>query len=290
MNPAPSVILFTVASGAGFGMLIFLGAGVPAPSGWQAFFLFALAYILAIGGLTASAFHLANPKNARKAFSQWRSSWLSREAILAVLALSVSAINAFTSVFLSTRQEITGIAGGLLSAAAVLSTGMIYAQLRAIPRWSSPLTPLVFIAASLAGGALLTGNAVIAVFALLAFGLCQLTSWIYGDTAFLRSGTTIATATGIAGERTSLFEPPHTGSNYLLNEMVYHVGRKHSRRLRVMAITLAFILPVALLFVSTAVPAIAIAALLHLGGMLIARWLFFAEAEHVVGLYYGRAA
>jgi DMSO reductase anchor subunit len=29
---------------------------------------------------------------------------------------------------------------------------------------------------------------------------------------------------------------------------------------------------------------------LHLAGVLAARWLFFAQAEHVVGLYYGRAA
>jgi DMSO reductase anchor subunit len=32
---------------------------------------------------------------------------------------------------------------------------------------------------------------------------------------------------------------------------------------------------------------IALAAVVHLAGALAARWLFFAEAEHVVGLYYG---
>jgi len=33
---------------------------------------------------------------------------------------------------------------------------------------------------------------------------------------------------------------------------------------------------------------ISVAALLHIGGTFISRWLFFAEAEHVVGLYYGK--
>jgi len=31
-----------------------------------------------------------------------------------------------------------------------------------------------------------------------------------------------------------------------------------------------------------------LALILHLGGAFASRWLFFAEAEHVVGLYYQR--
>ncbi len=31
-----------------------------------------------------------------------------------------------------------------------------------------------------------------------------------------------------------------------------------------------------------------LALVLHVAGVLTARWLFFAEAEHVVGLYYGK--
>ncbi|TIL56291.1 MAG: dimethyl sulfoxide reductase anchor subunit, partial [Mesorhizobium sp.] len=57
---------------------------------------------------------------------------------------------------------------------------------------------------------------------------------------------------------------------------------------------LAFALPALLLagaFVLTW-PAAAvlsvIAALLQLAGMLVERWLFFAEAKHTVTLYYGR--
>ena len=87
MHPAPSVILFTTLSGIGFGLLAFLGLGLPLVTGWLAFAFFAVAYLLAVGGLLASTFHLGHPERALKAFSQWQTSWLSREAWAAVGAL-----------------------------------------------------------------------------------------------------------------------------------------------------------------------------------------------------------
>ena len=87
MHPAPSVIIFSVLSGMGFGLLAYLGAGLVCPVGWAAFFWWALGYGLAIAGLMAATFHLGNRKNAVKAFSQWRTSWLSREAWAAVATL-----------------------------------------------------------------------------------------------------------------------------------------------------------------------------------------------------------
>ena len=89
MHPAPSVILFTTLSGLGFGLLAFLGLGFPGVTGWVAFVFYAIAYALAVGGLLASTFHLGRPERALKAFSQWRTSWLSREGICAVAALLV---------------------------------------------------------------------------------------------------------------------------------------------------------------------------------------------------------
>ena len=80
MHPAPSVILFSVLSGAGFGLLFYLGLGYVHPYGMAAFLWWGLGYSLAVIGLLASTFHLGNPKRAVRAFSQWRSSWLSREA------------------------------------------------------------------------------------------------------------------------------------------------------------------------------------------------------------------
>ncbi|MGB2893464.1 MAG: DmsC/YnfH family molybdoenzyme membrane anchor subunit, partial [Albidovulum sp.] len=87
MHPAPSVILFTTLSGAGFGLLFVLATGAVAVFGLEAFLLWGLGYLLATAGLLASTFHLGRPERAMRAFSQWRTSWLSREAWAAAGAL-----------------------------------------------------------------------------------------------------------------------------------------------------------------------------------------------------------
>lgn len=99
MHPAPSVIAFTVLSGLGLGLLAFLGLGMIQPTGLAAFLWFGLGYALTLIGLAASAFHLGRPERALKAFSQWRTSWLSREAVLATAALLFMAPHAAGLVF-----------------------------------------------------------------------------------------------------------------------------------------------------------------------------------------------
>ena len=86
-----------------------------------------------------------------------------------------------------------------------------------------------------------------------------------------------------------LFETPHTGSNYLLKEMAYEVGRKHAGKLRMWSIILMCVAPALILLVLPVNIVVGIIAILiHLAGAFTSRWLFFAEAEHVVGLYYGK--
>jgi sulfite dehydrogenase (quinone) subunit SoeC len=289
VHPAPSIIVFTTLSGAGFGLLFFLGLGRPDVAGWTAFAFFAIAFALAGGGLAASAFHLGHPERALKAFSQWRTSWLSREAWTAAAALTAMGLYAAALVFASTRIVPLGLLGSALCVAAVISTSMIYASIRAVPRWHHWSTPALFLLYAAAGGALLAGQVTLAVLLLLALGLAQILVWRDGDSRFARSPTSLATATGLTGGTVRAFEPPHTGSNYLLREMVHVVGRKHARRLRAIALVLASFLPAILMLLPFSHWAAALAVLSHLAGVAVARWLFFAEAEHVVGLYYGRA-
>jgi DMSO reductase anchor subunit len=289
MHPAPSVIFFSVFSGLGFGLLVWLGIGVPAVSGWSAFAFFAIAYILAVGGLISSTFHLGHPERALKAFSQWRSSWLSREAWCAVAALTLMAIYGAGLVFFGQRWTILGLFGALFSLGTVFTTSMIYAQLKTIPRWNMPLTPLNFLSLSIAGGALMAGQATAALLLILVAGAIQAATWMLGDDRFKESGTDMASATQLGNIGTvRAFEPPHTGTNYLLREFVYVIGRKHSSKLRIIALGLMSILPVVLLLLPFNHIIAVIAVLAHVAGVLTARWLFFAEAEHVVGLYYGK--
>ncbi len=289
MHPAPSVIIFTSLSGLGFGLLTFLGLGMPAPTGLVAFVFFAIAYLLAVGGLLASTFHLGHPERALKAFTQWKTSWLSREAWLSVGALLVMAAYGAGLVFFGVAVAPLGWLGALLSLATVFATSMIYGQLKTVPRWNTRLTPLLFLTLSLAGGGLLSGQISSALMLLMAAGIVQVAYWITGDRALAQSGTSLATATGLGETGTvRAFEPPHTGTNYLLKEFVHVVGRKHASKLRFIALVLMIGMPVALLSIPFTHWIALVAVIAHVAGLFVSRWLFFAQAEHVVGLYYGK--
>ena len=290
MHPAPSVILFTSLSGLGFGLLTFLGFGTPDVSGWVAFVFFFVAYALAVGGLLFSTLHLGNPQRAIYAFSQWRTSWMSREGISAVAALCVMAIYAIGVIFLGQNWQVIGWIGAALSLLTVFTTSKIYNQLKTVPRWNMALTPFLFLTYSVSGGALLAGQVRLAAVLLLVLVVVQLAYWSIGDRAFANAGHTLETATGLGdlGEM-RLLEGPHTGPNYLLKEMVHIVGRKHALKLRSIAVVTLGLFPVAILILLPASHLLAgIAVISHLIGVLTARWLFFAEAEHVVGLYYDK--
>ncbi|EAP75052.1 dimethyl sulfoxide reductase anchor subunit family protein [Roseovarius nubinhibens] len=291
MHPAPSVIVFTTLSGLGFGLLFWLGLGLPAVTGWTAFAFFAIAYLLAVGGLMASTFHLGRPERALKAFTQWRSSWLSREGWASVATLLVMALFGAGLVFADASWQPLGLLGAALALATVFATSMIYAQLRTVPRWKTPLTPALYLSISLAGGALLAGQVAMALVLLPVAAVMQVLWWARGDRALSESGTNLATATGLGSiGAVRAFEPPHTGTNYLLREFVHEVGRKHAQKLRILSLVLGYALPVVLLLLPFTHVFALVAVLSHLAGVAASRWLFFAEAEHVVGLYYGKRA
>ena len=288
MHPAPSVILFTALSGLGLGFLIWLGSGVLSLSGWPAFFAWGFGYALTTGGLLASSFHLGNPQRALLAFTQWRSSWLSREAWASCLTLLTFAPQALSDWLDLGWGRGFGIAGAVLALATLLSTAMIYAQLKTVPRWHHWLTPVSFLAFALTGGVLLAEPGPAAAGFCLILALVMVAQWAVGDGAFARAGETMESATGLTGGRLRVFEQPHTGGNYLMREMIHVVGRKHSRKLRGIALVAAALLPALLTLVLPPLAAAPLAGALHMIGVFAARWLFFAEAEHVVGLYYGQ--
>ena len=290
MNPAPSVIIFTSLSGLGFGLLAFLGLGMPDVRGIVAFVFFAIAYALAVGGLLASTFHLGHPNRAIKAFSQWKSSWLSREAWLAVLALVTMGLYAVGTIFMDTRLPALGYVGAGLSVATVFSTAMIYTQLKSVPRWHSAWTPVMFLSYCITGGAILSGQTDLAITLLPALAVVQIATWIVGDGALKNSGTSLTTATGLVGQKIKAFEPPHTGTNYLLKEFGFSVARKHVAKLRLISIICGIGTPLLVLSLPFNHWFAVIAVIAHIAGVVVSRWLFFAQAEHVSMFYYGRHA
>lgn len=288
MHPAPSVIIFSVLSGAGFGYLAFLGLGISTGTGMTAFWQFGLGIALAVVGLISSTFHLGNPKRALLAFTQWRTSWLSREAWIAVAALLTMGVFAAAAVFLERLVPIVGVLGAALSLGTVFVTSMIYAQMATVPRWNSPLTPAYFLASSVSAGAILSGHIALALTAILLLGIIQLACWWWGDQSFAGRGHSVSSATGLGrGGQVRLFESPHSGTNYLLKEFVFQVARRRADKLRAICIVFFILLPALIILADAGVLAIGLAFGAHLVGAFISRWLFFAQAEHVVQLYYG---
>jgi hypothetical protein len=116
--------------------------------------------------------------------------------------------------------------------------------------------------------------------------------WRFIDHTAGRSDAGSATGLGALGH-VRLFEAPHTSENYLMKEMGFRIARKHVAKLRMIALVTAFLLPLLLTLTGWLVPAGVMAfctiaaAIVAIAGVLIERWLFFAEAKHTVTLYYG---
>lgn len=323
MHPAFSVIFFTTLSGTGYGLCIWTmlygyrmitgadmgSAGVALATTYVSL---ALAAVLIAVGLGSSVLHLGKPMRAWRALSQWRTSWLSREG---VLAISTFVPLAYFLAYPLTRLGDPIASEGVIYAAAawlvagafatVLCTAMIYASLRPIPAWSHRLVPWVYVVF-----ALHTGSLVLLAFIALSMGvidpdasallvvILSMLAWrlkrrYWRDIDRGQMPATRASALGLPADRVAtVFERPHTEANYLTREMGYVLARKHSARLRVIAVVLFAFVPmvcVAPMFVLPGLPAgslLAVAAVSALLGTLVERWLFFAEAKHVVMLYY----
>ena len=305
MHPAASVIFFTVFSGAGFGLLALMGFATYSSATPSTAFLivhFGLAFAMAVAGLVSSTFHLGHPERAWRALTQWRSSWLSREGVLAILTLLVAGLYALLWVFFNAPIGILGFISAILALITVYATGMIYAQIKAVQVWNRVLTPICYLLFSLAGGALLflmlhavffgeAGSFLssVAMVLLVVAWSAKIFWWVSAGRIVPLSTTESATGLGQFG-KTRLLESPHTGSNYLMKEMGHQIARKHAAKLRIISFLLGAVVPIILILIALPAPADALwlilAVISHLAGMLTERWLFFAEAKHAVMTFY----
>lgn len=305
MHPAFSIIVFTTLSGLGYGLAAVLGLGLLDPAALSTKTAHFLALGLIATGLLSSTLHLGNPQRAWRALSQWRSSWLSREGVMAILTFVPLLGTAWVSLFDDRYLAPTGLLGAAGAAVTVYCTAMIYASLRSIDAWHTWLTPLCYLLFAAAGGTLLGGlfNAFsggaplgfsLAAVVLLAAAWGTKTAW-WQRLRSLAPTSTPESATGLGPlGKVRLFERPHTNDNYLTREMGFAVARKHARKLSRLAVTNGGIVPAVLVAIAAlagagwqAILLQAVAVLLFMGGIAVERWLFFAEARHAVVNYYG---
>ena len=318
MKPALSIVFFTVASGAGLGLLALLAladlcpvpllAAAALPHG------IALALLLIAAGLASSVLHLARPSNAWRALSRVRTSWLSREAAIAALLFPLGfAYAAVTALGAGgIRRSVLAVALCVLAWGLQLCTAMIYASLKPIRQWRTAWTPVAYLLLGHWSGALLVlalaiaygGQTTTWAWIAAGFGVAALFAklgyWRHGaDDRAGRPALTLEQAIGVpqgvrppgmSVAQARLFDAGHSQRTFLTDEFVFRLARRHAQGLRGAALALGFALPLVWLATGPRHWAAALSvAVLAIVGLLAERWLFFADARHTVRLYHGDA-
>lgn len=314
MHPAASVILFTTASGVGYGILVLapllVSYGIlPDENRWLGASLMLPALGLITIGLLSSTFHLGHPERAWRAISQWKSSWLSREGVMAIISYVPALAYSYAWIVLGRIDGPwvwAGFATVLTALTTLFTTGMIYRSLKPIPAWATDWTVAGYISLGLLTGltvlvAVATGFGLhpvrfqtLAIILVLAAAIAKNGYWARLHKAWEEHAQNTGAAVASPGNTVRSVEWPHTESNYVLKEMGYRVARKHAESLRKVARNLLLVVPAAVLCVMPSILPLPYliwiiipGTLLTLAGVAIERWLFFAEAKHVVTLYYG---
>jgi DMSO reductase anchor subunit len=326
MHPAFSVIFLTTLIGAGQGLFLALFTAqsyamfdlLPKQDG-HVFYAHGsvLVLLLLVGGLIASFFHLGRPERAWRAATQWRTSWLSREVLVLpafmgiVFLFGVAHLFDFKPVIATLPGGIAvdltvllGVLGTLLAFALYICTGMIYACLRFLREWHTPLTVINYI---LLGGA--SGFTLAAGFA--AWGAPELVSFFAGwalvitvlglfsrgasllRNARLQPKSTLQSAIGIKHPHIVQKTQGAMGGSFNTREFRHGGSFSLLSKLKWLFLTATFLVPLVLLSLAISVPAagyLVAAFLIQYLGLLVERWFFFAQASHPQNLYYQSVA
>jgi sulfite dehydrogenase (quinone) subunit SoeC len=306
MRPAFSVVLLTTLIGAGQGLFLALYATelaaharlVPMPAAGLLGAAGLVVLVLTGLGLVASIFHLGHPARGWRAAAGWRTSWLSREVI--VLPLFMAGAFAWTVAHLL-GVAVTGPLGAvaaLLALALFVCTGMIYASLRVLREWATPLTTVNYLvlgcasgttlAAAIAAGAgssLARAYATAALLLTLAGAATRLAA--LARNRALRPQTTLQTAIGIPHPRIAQVAQGAMGGSFATREFFHGATAQKMHAIKWGFLLLAFVLPLPLLGLGRdSAAALILAFVVQYAGLLAERWYFFADANHPQNLYY----
>src|SRR5215468_6058700 len=170
MHPAYSVIFFTSASGGGYLLLALLGVfgafGILPADPVLGVVGFGFGFVMVTAGLLSSTFHLGQPLRAWRAFSQWRSSWLSREGVASLVCFAPALIlfaltwrygDAIARQVLGADATLAlraiGAALAACAALTVFCTARIYTSLKTIAAWHNAFVLPGYLLFALLGGA-----------------------------------------------------------------------------------------------------------------------------------------
>jgi len=308
MNPAFSVILFTTLTGASQGLFLALcgaetaarAGAIPMPDGHRFFALgSAVVVVLASLGLLASFFHLGRPKRAWRSAAMWRTSWLSREVIVLPAFIASSGLYGLAHYLGWRGTAIIGALGTVLCLALFVCTGMIYACIKFLQEWSTPLTVVNYFMLGIGSGFTLAAafsalaapdlaQAYAVTAALFTFIGLLTRSAALARNARLRPKSTLQTAIGVRHPRIVQKSQGFMGGSFNTREFFHGKSRFFLRQVKWGFLLFAFVVPLLLLLAAGRLPMILLpfAFLVQFVGLLAERWFFFAEANHPQNLYY----
>ncbi|HCI12690.1 MAG TPA: DMSO reductase [Gallionellaceae bacterium] len=319
MKPAFSVIFLTTLIGAAQGLFLALFTHQSyalfglLPMQSDAFYGYGsvLALLLLVGGLIASFFHLGRPERAWRSATKWRTSWLSREVIVlpafmgVVFLFGLSHLTGYRPEVVSLPgglivdlSTVLGVIGTMLAFALFICTAMIYACLRFLREWHSPLTVINYILMGGASGFVLaafySASAApdqadfFAGWAIIITMLAFAGRWAsLVRNARLKPKSTLQTAIGIKHPHIVQRSMGAMGGTFNTREFFHGKSAAFMRAIKPAFLILTFVLPLALLALGILTPGLlALAFIIQYLGLLAERWFFFAQANHPQNLYY----
>jgi DMSO reductase anchor subunit len=320
MNPAFSVIFLTILIGTGQGLFLALYTGESyatvelLPRQGSDFYVVGsvVSLVFLIAGLIASFFHLGHPERAWRSATRWRTSWLSREVIVLPMVMGLVALYGlahymdFGPELFSVRKDphnlvtlLIGTLGAIATFGLFICTGMIYACIRFIQEWSTPLTVINYLLLGTASGFILA-SAYSSYYApeLVRFYsgwaiVITITALITRTASLIRNGrikrrTTIQTAIGVRHQKITQRSQGFMGGSFNTREFFHGKTQLFLRSIKWIFLMLVFVVPVLLLFLGmNGNAALLITAfVIQYVGLIAERWFFFAQANHPQNLYY----
>lgn len=321
MNPAFSVIFLTTLIGAGQGLFLALYTGESyavlklLPEQHDDFYIYgsALSVLLLIAGLVASIFHLGHPERAWRSAARWRTSWLSREVLVLPAVITAVAVYGLLH-YLGWDLDVIGIktnvpgaltllvgtAGMILTFALFICTAMIYACIKFLQEWATPLTVVNYTLLGTASGfTLATAFAshyapgltdfygiwtLVITFAAL---ISRVASLIRN--ARLRPISTLRSAIGVRHSTIRQLAQGFMGGSFNTREFFHGAVPWVFKSIKWIFLLLVFPVPMLLIVLGMKTDNSTLllsAFIVQYAGLVAERWFFFAQANHPQNLYY----
>ena len=322
MHPAFSVIFLTTLIGVGQGLFLALVTAqsyaavgfieIDNPAGFYGFgSLIALLFLTA--GLAASFFHLGHPERGWRAIARWRTSWLSREVILLPMFMGIVFIYGVLHFFgwdpnvlgVSNPLQgqlslLVGLLGTVICFALFVCTGMIYACIKFLQEWHSPLTVINYTLLGTASGfTLATAYAAVqaphlttlyAVWAMIiTVAALVMRIWSLLRNRRIQYKSSLRTAIGVTHSTIVQKSQGFMAGSFNTREFFHGAPQQVFLATKWAFLVLVFPVPLLLLAAgmgSSAVAVLGAAFLVQYAGLIAERWFFFAQANHPQNLYY----